>query len=404
MGAGLREVVSTDPRLAARPSWAGGGAVGSGVGGGDGGGGCRDRAGARLPGARGRRDRRARPRRLRRAGARLRAGAGRALPAGARGGGHRRRRRGRADGVPARGQRRPVRDDRQAARRTPDVGSDAGAQRCLRGPSRHAAARGHLAPDDDQVRPLGEHAAHLRRRLRRRGRRSGRRDRAPVRRPAGTAGRVRPTYRPEHLDPAGRGGARRQGGGSGRRRLRGGEAHRRPRPGRLGGAGPDRVGRWRARRRRGRLPAGPDRRGGRRARRPGRHAAARPHRGHRVPAPARDAAAAGAVRRGSPARPRLRRAVRGDARRARHRQGLPRHDGHDRRAHGEGDLRGQPARSRRHRRGERRAPRRPRRRAERLPRLRRRSAGGLPRRHRQGVRRVGRRPRRRRSATRERRG
>ena len=47
---------------------------------------------------------------------------------------------------------------------------------------RPAAARGHQPADDEQVRPLGEHAAHHGRRLRRRCRRSRRGHRAAVRR------------------------------------------------------------------------------------------------------------------------------------------------------------------------------------------------------------------------------
>ena len=99
-----------------------------------------------------------------------------------------------------------------------------------------------------------------------------------------------------------------------------------------------------------------------RARRPGRHPQAADHRAHRVPEPARDAARAGAVRRGCAACPALRRSLRGAARRPDDREGLPRHDGHRRRAHGPGHVRHQPVRGRRRRRGQRGPPRRRRRR------------------------------------------
>ena len=92
-------------------------------------GGCPTRPGARLPGTGRRRDRGARPRGLRRPGARLRAGARRALPARARGRGGRGGRRRGPGGVPAGRERRAVRDDRQAPRRTPPLGADARAQR-----------------------------------------------------------------------------------------------------------------------------------------------------------------------------------------------------------------------------------------------------------------------------------
>ena len=84
--------------------------------------------------------------------------------------------------------RRAVPDHRQAARRTPALGPDARAQRRRRGAAA-APARGDLPADDEQVRPLGEHAAHHRRRVRRRRGRRRRRDRAAVRqraRPART--------------------------------------------------------------------------------------------------------------------------------------------------------------------------------------------------------------------------
>ena len=144
--------------------------------------------------------------------------------------------------VPARRDRRAVHDHRQAPRRTPALGADARAQRRVRGPPPDGAARGDVAADDDQVRPLGEHAAHLRGRLRRGCRRRGRRHRAPVRRAARAAGRVRPTDRAQHLRAAGRGVPRRQGRRPGGRRVRRREAHRRPRRRRLGGARSHRVG------------------------------------------------------------------------------------------------------------------------------------------------------------------
>ncbi len=71
--------------------------------------------------------------------------------------------------------RRAVPDHRQAPRGAPAVGAGARAQRCRRRRPPPAPARGHVAPDDDQVRPLGEHAAHLRRGVRRRRRRRRRR-------------------------------------------------------------------------------------------------------------------------------------------------------------------------------------------------------------------------------------
>ena len=74
-------------------------------------------------------------------------------------------------------------------------------------------------------------------------------------------------------------------------------------------------------------------------------------------------------------------------------QGLPRHDGHDRGAHRAGQLRHQPVRRRRHRRGQRGSTRRRGSRAEGLPGTGRRPVRRLPGRRRQGVRRVGRRPR-----------
>ena len=196
--------------------------------------------------------------------------------------------------------------------------------------------------------------------------------------------------RAQHLDPAGRGVTRRQGGRPCRWGVRRREAHRRPRRRRLGRARPDRVRRWRCGRPRGRLPARADRRGRHRARPPDRHAGSSVDRPHRVPEPARDVARAEAVRRRSGARPTLRPAVRGAARRACRDAGVPRDDGHDRSAHRAGHLRHQPVRGRWHRRGQRRSSRRRRSRAEGLPGTGRRPAGRLPGRPRQGVRRVGR--------------
>ena len=74
-----------------------------------------------------------------------------------------------AAGVPVRGHRRPVPDDRQAAGRAPAVGPG---RRGVRGAAARgaAAARGDLAGDDDAPRPVGEHAAHDRRHAGRRGR------------------------------------------------------------------------------------------------------------------------------------------------------------------------------------------------------------------------------------------
>ena len=185
---------------------------------------------------------------------------------------HQRRRRRRAGRVPAGGQRRAVRDDRQAARRTTPVGPDARAQRRVRGPPQHEPARRDLATDDDQARSLGEHAAHLCRCLRRRCGWRRRSHGASVRLPPRDSGRVRAPDRAQHLDPAGRGVARRQGGRPRRWGVRRREAHRRPRRRRLGGARPDRVRGWCRGRPGGRLPALTDRRGRRRARPPDRHA------------------------------------------------------------------------------------------------------------------------------------
>ncbi len=69
------------------------------------------------------------------------------------------------DRVPVRGDRRPVRLDRQAARRTAAV---AARRRVVRRRRRQAApARGDVCGDDDPPRPVGEHAAHDDRVLRR---------------------------------------------------------------------------------------------------------------------------------------------------------------------------------------------------------------------------------------------
>ena len=110
-------------------------------------------------------------------------------------------------GVPLRRERRPVHDDRRAARRPPAVGPGRRGQRRLARGARPAAARRHLVGDDDEARPVGQHAAHDGGLLRRgRGRRR-RRHRAAVRRRAGPARLVLPADRPQHAEPAGRGGA-----------------------------------------------------------------------------------------------------------------------------------------------------------------------------------------------------
>ncbi len=160
---------------------------------------------------------------------------------------------GRRRGVPARADRRRLRPStrppalvefRYAAtdEQFPTIAKLRAARRLWAGCSSSAAptgaaaapARGHQPPDDEQVRPLGEHAPHHRRGLRRRCRRRGRRHRAAVRQPARPPGRLRPPDRPQHLAPADRRVARRHGRRPGRRRVRRREAHRRPRRRRRG--------------------------------------------------------------------------------------------------------------------------------------------------------------------------
>ena len=167
--------------------------------------------------------------------------------------------------VPLRRHRRAVPDDRQAARRPPAVEPGRRAQRGRARRGRPAAARRHQPADDEQVRPLGEHAPHHRRRLRRGRRRRRRGHRAALRRRARAARRLRPPDRPQHQLAADLRVPRRQGRRPGRRVLRRREAHRRPRAGRLGRARPDRGGRRHPRRPRRRVAAGPHRRGRRRS-------------------------------------------------------------------------------------------------------------------------------------------
>ncbi len=83
------------------------------------------------------------------------------------------------------------------------------------------------------------------------------------------------------------------------------------------------------------------------ARRGDRHPQATAHRAHRVPPPGRDAARARARPRGRRRAP-LRRSLRGDARRAGDEAGLPGHSRQRGLAHRARDVRGQPARCRRH--------------------------------------------------------
>ncbi len=261
----------------------------------------------RCPRLRRRRHRGPRPRGLRRPGARLVDGGRGDVPARA----HRRRARRRpgrrAGGVPVRRHRRAVRDHRQAPRRAPALGAGPRAQRCLdrlgNRCRRDAAARGHESSDDEQVRPLGEHAAHHGRRVRSRcrGRRQCHRD--PVRQPARAPRRVRPPDRPQHLSPADRRVARGARGRPRRRFLRRREAHRRP--GRRG------VGRLRADRGR-RRPRRRDRGDGDEAGGRDRPAQAPDHGTHRVPEPGRGAPRARAGRR--PRGASLRRQLRGAAR------------------------------------------------------------------------------------------
>ena len=265
-------------------------------------------------------------------------------------GGLERRRGVRPARVPLRRHRRPVHDDRRAARRPPAVGPGRRGQRGVAGGARPAAARGHLVGDDDEARPVGEPAAHDGRLLRRgRGRRR-RRHGAAVRRRAGPARRLLPPDRPQHAEPAGRGGPPRPRARPGRRLLVRRVADRRARPGGLGLVHRDRAGR-----------------------RPGRGAGLRPGRATGSPPPGRGARrAAGAPRRtrspasaSSPTWPRScpsatpaaeaaadRRAAAGcapreafeelrDARPRRRRRGLPRHD--RRRSPGTPPARASPA-------------------------------------------------------------
>ena len=125
----------------------------------------------------------------------------------------------RAARVPLRGNRRPVRDDRQAAGRPPGLGPGRPAVRGHVRRRRPVAARGQLLVDADPPRPVEQHPARhpglflgRRRRRRRDHRRSlRRRDRA-----AGPAG---PPGRPQRPRPAGRGVPRRPGDRPGGRVL-----------------------------------------------------------------------------------------------------------------------------------------------------------------------------------------
>ncbi len=135
-----------------------------------------------------RRDRGPRPRRVRRPGARPLARRRRDVPPHP----DRRRvrpRRGRQD------RRVPLRRDRRAVHRrspssAPPAGSGRGSSSSAGPASRDAApARRDQPADAEQVRPLGEHAAHHRRRVRGGRGRRGRRHRAALRQPA----RARPT-------------------------------------------------------------------------------------------------------------------------------------------------------------------------------------------------------------------
>ena len=140
-----------------------------------------------------------RRRRVRRRAARLRDRRARRLPPRAR----RARRRSRHGVAPVgaapRRHRRPVRHDRLDPRRPPAVRPRRrGRRRAGWGPAR---ARGHLAGDDDPLRPVGERPAFDGRLLRCRRRRRRRRHRPPPRRPA-RCGRARPARRPQHaVDP-----------------------------------------------------------------------------------------------------------------------------------------------------------------------------------------------------------
>ncbi len=201
----------------------------------------------------------------------------------------------------------------RAARRLWDrVGEVSGASPEVRGA---AAARRHLVGDDDEARPVGQHAADDGRLLRRgRGRRR-RRHRAAVRRRARPARRLLPADRAQHPEPAGRGGAPGPRARSGRRLLVRRVADRLAGAGGLGLVHRDRAGR-----RPGRgagLGPGP---------RPDRRRVGRPRRaaGHRAPTRSPASASSRTWRRSCrrasrllPARrsPPLRRAARGSARR-----------------------------------------------------------------------------------------
>ena len=287
-------------------------------------------------------------------GARLLArGRGR-LPAGAHRGRAVGRRGVRPAGVPLQRERRPVHDDRRAARRPPAVGPRRRGQRGLaRGP-RAAPARRHLLGDDDEARPVGQPAADDGGLLRRgRGRRR-RGDRAAVRRGARPARLVLPADRPQHPEPAGRGGAPGPRPRPGRRLLVRRVADRVAGAGGVGLVHRDRAGRRPGRGAGLRSGARPDRRRLGRPVAAAGHPGRRDHRRQRVPQPGREAARPAA--RGRPAAvrraaPGARRAgVRGAARRADAAElarGLPGHDRPDRPAHRPGHVRRQPLPGRR---------------------------------------------------------
>ncbi len=111
----------------------------------------------------------------------------------------RRRRGGRPRRVPLRRHRRAVPDHRQAPRGPPAVGAGRSSSASVGRAARPAPARRHQPADDEQVRPLGEHAPHHRRGVRRRRRRRRRRHRAALRQPARPPRRLRPPDRPQHL-------------------------------------------------------------------------------------------------------------------------------------------------------------------------------------------------------------
>ena len=102
-----------------------------------------------------RRDGLRRRRRLGGGGARLLAGRRGGLPAGADRRRALRRRGVRRAGVPLRRHRRPVHDDRRAARRPPAVGPGRRGQRRLARRPRPAPARGHLVGDDHRSATRG---------------------------------------------------------------------------------------------------------------------------------------------------------------------------------------------------------------------------------------------------------